>query len=140
MTAIDRSTDNSSRPADQYHLPNMLSAAPEMAHASQLDADIKRLLAQVSGLSQEVLTQQPASIGKVYVQCSVLSVAESIHFPYLQKQLALTCPKPVVQAHGLALCMFVNAEGTLSMNSTESWWWSFTWSTCLIQSRQAHHC
>jgi len=111
-----------------------------MAHASQLNADIKCLLSQVIDLSQEVLTQQTASVGKVYVQCAVLAVAESIHFPYLQKQLALTCPKPVIQAHGLALCMFVNAEGTLSMNSTEPWWWSFTRSTCLIQSRQAHHC
>ncbi len=92
MIAIDRSTDNSLRPADQYHLPNMLNAGPEVAHASQLDADIKRLLSQVTDLSQQVLTQQPASIGKVYVQCSVLSVAESIHFPYLQKQLALTYP------------------------------------------------
>lgn len=119
MIAIDRSTDNSARPAEQYHLPNILSAGTNMAYASQLDADIKRLLAQVSGLSQEVLTQQPASIGKVYVQCSVLSVAEPIHFPYLQKQLTLTYPSPVIQAHGLALCMFVSAEGILSMESSE---------------------
>ncbi len=80
-----------------------------MAHASQLDADIKRLLSQVTGLSQEVLTQQPASIGKVYVQCSVLSIAESIHFPYLQKQLALVYPRPVIQAHDLH-CAYLSAQ------------------------------
>ena len=57
----------------------------------ELDANSKHLLSQVVNLSQEVLTQQPASVGKVYVQCSVLSIAKSIHFPYLQKQ---GIPKP----------------------------------------------
>ncbi len=96
MRAIDRSTDNSSRPADHCHLPNVLNAGPEMAHASQLNADIKCLLSQVIDLSQEVLTQQTASVGKVYVQCAVLAVAESIHFPYLQTQFALVYPMPTV--------------------------------------------
>jgi len=73
-----------------------------MAHASQLDANSKHLLSQVANLSQELLTQQPAPIGKVYVQCSVLSVAKSIHFPYLQKQLALVYPKPTNQLRPLA--------------------------------------